>query len=213
MPSLPSSSSRSSTGTPSTFHSTRLGLKAVLLCSLLMLGHFLLTTSANAHEILASQPAVPPALNRLSNLLFPTLLWVGITLLETADLACRSDPRTVVEGQRSMALTRTWVEGGLGLVGLALWAYSLSSAQLVMQAFKPQLASAYFLLHTAYYTVLASLSALTLHLIASIAQHAARHGLRTLASAEFWQRQTGGWVGRVQLDRAVEQVDVEKAMV
>ncbi|WWD22423.1 hypothetical protein CI109_106914 [Kwoniella shandongensis] len=78
----------------SSFHPVRLCLKATLVSALFVLGHVLLTSSAQASSTPASfaqtqafTPLLPEALSSLSAHIFLTLLWLVFALLETAVVA------------------------------------------------------------------------------------------------------------------------------
>ncbi|WVW81977.1 hypothetical protein I302_103980 [Kwoniella bestiolae CBS 10118] len=190
------------------FHPLRLGLKATLVANLLILGHVLLTTSANAPIPIHLIPLLPKALSTFSALIFLTLLWITFTLIENCDIHLKSCPK---EAEKGMVFGKMWVEGASQIIVLAFWTDYWKEAQVIMESFSHHLAGEFILLPLTFFSIILSLILLNLHLITSIALFAKREGLASL-NRELWCGKTGWWVGRVQLDRIVEY-DVEQAGV
>ncbi|WVF66197.1 hypothetical protein IAT40_000937 [Kwoniella sp. CBS 6097] len=193
----------------STFHSVRLGLKAVLISSLLIFGHVLLTTTAHAPTSLQLTPALPSALSTLSALIFLTLLWLTFTLIEHTDISLRSGSERETEREKGMVFSRTWFEGVCGVVVLVFWSVYWKEAELVMEAYSQHLAGEFALIPLVYFLTLISQLALNIHLISSIFLYAFRNGFSSVGNMEFWMGKMGWWVGNVELGLVV--VDIESA--
>ncbi|WVQ93821.1 hypothetical protein IAU59_000899 [Kwoniella sp. CBS 9459] len=191
----------------STFHSVRLGLKAVLVSSLLIFGHVLLTTTAHAPTSLQLTPALPSALSTLSALIFLTLLWLTFTLIEHTDISLRSGSEREIDGEKGMVFSRTWFEGVCGVVVLVFWSIYWKEAELVMEAYSQHLAGEFALIPLVYFLTLITQLALNLHLVASIAVYGFRNGLTSVGNLDFWMGKMGWWVGSVELGLVV--VDAE----
>ncbi|OCF36127.1 hypothetical protein I316_01999 [Kwoniella heveanensis BCC8398] len=196
----------------STFHSVRLGLKAVLISSLLIFGHVLLTTTAHAPTSLQLTPALPSALSTLSALIFLTLLWLTFTLIEHTDISFRSTSEREIEGEKGMVFSRTWFEGVCGVVVLVFWSVYWKEAELIMEVYSQHLAGEFV-----YFLTLISQLALNLHLISSIFVYAVRNGFSSVGNYDFWMGKMGWWVGSVELGLVVvegagagSEIDLEK---
>ncbi|OCF39305.1 hypothetical protein I317_06887 [Kwoniella heveanensis CBS 569] len=196
----------------STFHSVRLGLKAVLISSLLIFGHVLLTTTAHAPTSLQLTPALPSALSTLSALIFLTLLWLTFTLIEHTDISFRSTSEREIEGEKGMVFSRTWFEGVCGVVVLVFWSVYWKEAELIMEAYSQHLAGEFV-----YFLTLISQLALNLHLISSVFVYAVRNGFSSVGNYDFWMGKMGWWVGSVELGLVVvegadagSEIDLEK---
>ncbi|WWC58288.1 uncharacterized protein I303_100826 [Kwoniella dejecticola CBS 10117] len=186
------------------FNPVRLGLKATLVANLLVLGHVLLTTSANAPIPIHLTPYLPKSLSVLSALIFLSLLWISFTLIENCDISSKQCPK---EAEKGMVFSRTWIEGVSQLAVLGFWLGYWKDAEVIMGSFSHHLNGEFVLLPLTYFSVQLSLVLLNIHLITSVILYAFRNGLKSL-DGEFWCGRTGWWVGQVRIERVVER-DVE----
>ncbi|WVQ62511.1 uncharacterized protein L199_000653 [Kwoniella botswanensis] len=189
------------------FHPLRLGLKATLVANLLVLGHVLLTTSANAPIPIHLIPLLPKALSTLSALIFLTLLWITFTLIENCDIHTKTCPK---EAEKGMVFGKTWVEGGCQVIVLAFWLGYWKDAEVIMESFSHHLSGEFVLLPLTFFSTILSLILLNLHLLTSIILYAKRQGYNSL-NRELWCGKTGWWVGKVQLEQVVI-LDVEQGL-
>ncbi|WWC85965.1 uncharacterized protein L201_000835 [Kwoniella dendrophila CBS 6074] len=188
----------------SRFHSIRLGTKATLIASLLIFGHVLLTTSANAPIPIHLISELPASLSTISALIFLTLLWITFSLIESCDLQSRPlDAQKDTE--KGMVFNEPWVEGLCQLAVLGFWLDYWQDAQVVLEAFSQHLSGEFVLLPLTYYITISSIAILNMHLAFSIMFYAFRNGLSSV-NQQFWCGRTGWWAGNVQLNESAEDV-------
>ena len=125
------------------FHSLRLMLRALLISSLLVLGHVLLVATASlgsSFNFLSPkehQRLIRPGIDRepfktdlasaiesTSGLIFVTLLWTCFVLMEEVELSLSKGGHR--DDETSCTFTRLWVELGMTSLAVAGWMCELS---------------------------------------------------------------------------------------
>ncbi|ORX34697.1 hypothetical protein BD324DRAFT_652959 [Kockovaella imperatae] len=191
------------------FQGLRLTIRAVLVSSLLVLGHFLLISAPN----LAADEDTQSALRASSAILFHTLLWTIFVLFEEADSGSMGQAK-VNEGSGALFIS-TAAEWILNSIIFGAWiAYAGPTSALIKSVVIGNTAGLW-MIPVSYMLAIAAVTTLQVHLVFSILLYAIRSGPGELLRWSFWRERAGHWEPSIRLaeDEVDDLVSCEKGLL